>query len=80
MQHESIIRGKVAPLLELVPNWVTFLSAECSDTESEVMRRHERTGGPLGDDDFIKKLESALGRSIRRQKPDPKPSTNAPPK
>ena len=71
---------KVAPLLELVPNWVTFLSTECSDTEREAMRRHERTGRPLGDDDFIMKLESVLGRSLRREKPGPKPITNAPPK
>ena len=71
---------KVAPMLELVPNWVTFLSTECSDTESEALPRHERTGRPLGDDDFISRLESALGRTIRRQKPGPKGSTNALPK
>jgi putative transposase len=71
---------KVAPLLELVPNWVTFLSTDCSATESEALRRHERTGRPLRDDDFITRLEAALGRSIRRQKPGPKGSTNAPPK
>ena len=69
---------KVSPLLDLVPNWVTFLSSECSDTESEALRRHERTGRPLGDDDFIVKLESALGRPIRRRKPGPKRSPTAP--
>ena len=71
---------RVAPLLELAPNWVTFLSTECPDTECEAIRRHERTGRPLGDDDFITELEAALGRSMRRQKPGPKPSTNAPTK
>ena len=33
---------KVAPLLELVPNWVTFLSTECPDAERKAIRRHER--------------------------------------
>jgi putative transposase len=66
--------------MEQVPNWATFLSTECSDTESDALRRQERTGRPLGDDDFITRLESALGRSMRRQKPGPKGSTNARPK
>jgi len=70
---------QVAPMPELVPNWVTLLSTDCSATESEAFRRHERTGRPLGDDDFIARLESALGRSIRRLKPDPKGSPNVPP-
>ena len=48
---------KVAPPLAMAPNWVTFLSAECSDTGSEALLRHERTGRPLGDDDFITLLE-----------------------
>jgi putative transposase len=65
---------KVAPLLELVGNWVTFLSAESSDTEAEALRLHERTGRPLGDDRFLSRLEEALGRSVRRRKPGPKGS------
>ncbi len=67
---------KAGPLLELAPNWVTVLSTEFSDTDSEALRRHERTGRPLGDDDFIAKLESALGRSMRRQEPGPKGLTD----
>lgn len=70
----------VTPLMELVPNGVAFLSAQCSDTECQALRRHERTGRPLGDDVFIRTLESALGRSIRRQKPGRKGSTNPSPK
>lgn len=65
---------KVAPLLELVEDWVTFLSGGCTDADSEVLHRHERTGRPLGDDDFLSKIEKAVGRSLRRRKPGPKPS------
>ena len=79
--HAYSMRGiivKVAPLLEIVPNWVTFLSTECSDTELEALRRHERTGRPLRDADFIKTLGAALGRSMRCQKPVPRDSMQDP--
>ncbi len=63
---------KVAPLLELVENWVTFLAEEYSEAEAEAIRRHERTGRPLGNDDFLSKLELTLDRSVRPRKPGPK--------
>ncbi|MBI5463436.1 MAG: transposase [Ignavibacteriales bacterium] len=63
---------KVAPLLGLVENWVTFLAEDCSDADSEAIRRHERTGRPLGNDDFLSRLELALERSVRPGKPGPK--------
>jgi putative transposase len=46
-QDDSLVR--VAPLLDLIGNWVSFLSAELSEAETEAIRRHERTGRPLGD-------------------------------
>ena len=39
----------------------------------ELIRRHERTGRPLGDDAFIEHLEAILGRPLRPRKPGPKP-------
>ncbi len=54
-----------------------FLSTECSDTVSEALRRHGRTGRALADDDFISRPASTLGRSVRRQKPGREGSTNA---
>ncbi|MEW6141491.1 MAG: hypothetical protein AB1733_24985, partial [Thermodesulfobacteriota bacterium] len=68
---------RVASLLEIAPDSVTLLSTELSDTECEALR-HERTDRPLGDDDFITRLEWALGRSIRRQKPVSRGSTREP--
>ncbi len=58
----------------------TILSTECSDTEGQDFRRHERAGTPSGDDDFLTKLESALGRSMCRQEDSGKRSTNDPAK
>jgi putative transposase len=37
---------KVAPLLELVGDWADFLALP-SEQESELLRKHERTGRPL---------------------------------
>jgi len=40
--------------------------------KTAVIRRHERTGRPLGDAGFIARLESQLGRFLRKCKPGPK--------
>lgn len=37
--------------------------------ELEEIRRHEKTGRPLGEDGFVGRLEEALGRILQRQKP-----------
>ena len=48
-------------------------------TENELLRlrRHERTGRPLGSDIFLRRLEKRLGRLLARLKPGPKPRLNA---
>ena len=63
---------KVAPLLEAVPDWATFLEGGLSGEENELLRQHERTGRPLGDDQFVAGLEVTLGRSLKKKKPGPK--------
>ena len=67
---------KTAPLRGLVPDWRTYLRRECSDTEIQALRRHERTGRPLGDDSFVRRLERLLDRSLfpgrARRKPKKK--------
>ena len=65
---------KVRPLNRLVPNWRSFLARVIRDEDIKVLRAHERTGRPLGDEEFLVKLETDLGRILRRQKPGPKPS------
>jgi len=59
----------VKPLLEMVGNWRDFLLGGLSVEERDRMRRHERTGRPLGDDGFVDTLEQALGRILHRQRP-----------
>lgn len=63
---------KVAPLLEMVDNWEGLLNAELEDKVLKEIRHHECTGRPLGDSNFVKKLEIVSGRLLRRRKPGPK--------
>lgn len=60
---------KVSALLEMVHDWLGFLSLAVSEREEEELRKHERTGRPLGDEGFAEKLESKLGRVLRIQRP-----------
>jgi len=62
---------KVTPLLEMVGDWRSFLSL-ASEGDSELIRKHERTGRPLGQAAFVEHLERAMGRILRPQKPGPK--------
>ncbi len=67
--------ARVKPLLDMAGDWREFLGDGDSGEArlAEEIRRHERTGRPLGDDGFVEGLEKALGRVLRRQRPGPKP-------
>ena len=59
---------KAKPLLDLVDNWQTLLDSAMSDKEIKALRMHERTGRPLGDETFVKRLERKLGKILVPQK------------
>jgi len=63
---------KVSPLLEIVGDWTLFLSSGGEEEKMNDIRRHERTGRPLGSSAFVEKLENNLERTLKRQKPGPK--------
>jgi len=63
---------KVKPLLEIVGyDWSEFLSEPLVKKEAKALRRHERTGRPLGGEKFITRLEKRLGRILKPSKPGP---------
>ncbi len=62
-----------SPLGEMVDDWSSFLAAEVDDDCRTAICRAERSGRPLGEMEFIAKLEGTLGRELIRQKPGPKP-------
>ncbi len=58
----------VKPLLEMVPDWQGLLDSGFSEADTQALRRHERTGRPLGNESFIQHLEHKLGRNLAPQK------------
>jgi len=62
-----------APLLERVKNWREYLTEVLEAQETELWRRHERTGRPLGEAAFLDRVERTLGRIVRPAKRGPKP-------
>ena len=65
---------KVQPLLDMVPDWQAFLLEGIEEKAKEYcrIRKHERTGRPLGDETFVKKIEKTCNRVLCKQKPGPK--------
>jgi len=66
---------RVRPLLDIVGgDWRQFITQQIPGEGAEVLRRHESTGRPLGDDLFVGRLEEAVGKSLRPGKRGPKPA------
>ena len=63
---------KAGPLLDMVGDWAAFLAGGLGEDEGNVLRKHERSGRPLGGAGFIERLETELGRSLKMGKPGPK--------
>jgi len=64
---------KTQPLIKMVSgSWKRFLSTDAQEHEMEILKKHERTGRPLGEDEFIEALELLLDRKLKRRKPGPK--------
>jgi putative transposase len=59
--------------LAVIGDWNAFLNRATPEEELRNLRRHGRTGRPLGDDKFVEKLEEMLGRVLKPKKRGPKP-------
>lgn len=66
----------VAPLLEMAGDWRLFLADAAEEEQVNEIRKHERTGRPLGSEGFVERLETALDRPLKRGKPGPKGKDN----
>ena len=66
------------PRLEIAgTSWNELLNKDIPASEVASLRRHERSGRPLGDPTFVDLVENQLDRVLRRCKPGPKPSQQA---
>jgi len=72
MAGEDDALSRVTPLLALVGNGTDFLATGAPEEEVKELRRHERSGRPLGREPFVAAVEGKLGRTLRRGKPGPK--------
>ena len=57
-----------------VSDWRRYLGLEVPSKEAEVLRRHGRSGRPLGSDGFIERLERLTGRRLRPRKAGRRPN------
>lgn len=72
LQGEDDILVKDGPLLAIVGNWQELLASDLAERKYERLRRHERSGRPLGDDAFLAKLEKMTTRVLQKHRPGPK--------
>lgn len=60
-------------LMDEIQDWGEYLNGQQEGKDKlRLISRHVRTGRPLGNDDFIEKLERISGRILRKKKPGPK--------
>ena len=64
---------KTQPLIKMVSSsWKRFLTTDAKDHDIEILKKHERTGRPLGEGEFVEALEVLLDRKLKRRKPGSK--------
>lgn len=71
-QRGAADRILTSDLPDMIGDWRRFLDGGIAPELTDLIRRHERTGRPLGSDGFLKDLEQRLGRRLRKRKPGPK--------
>ena len=72
LKGEDDILVKAGPLLAMISDWQGLLLTDLSAKEYETIRRHERSGRPLGSEVFLGRLERRTARVLKKQKPGPK--------
>jgi putative transposase len=65
------------PLAGRVGSWDFLLRTEDNSDYGD-LRSRQRTGRPLGDSDFVARIEKLTGRRLRRSRPGPKKKNQGP--
>lgn len=76
LNNEDDALVQVSPLLEQAGDWRSFLNNGEDEDMLETIRKHERTGRPLGSIPFVEHLEQVLDRQLRPQAPGRKRKTS----
>lgn len=67
---------RVAPMLERIRDWHGYLGDAEMEQRLDTLRKHLRTGRPLGDKRFIQVAEKIAGRPLKPGRRGPKISSN----
>lgn len=70
-QDDTLVR--VRPMRERVGNWRGYLAGAMDSDDAELIRRHTRTGRPLGTETFVNRIEAITGQTLVHKRPGPKP-------
>jgi len=70
MRAQSFL-SDISPFMN-IGDWAAWLDEDQDAREIEALRKHTRTGRPLGDNDFLTALETRLGQPVRPHKRGPK--------
>ncbi len=57
-----------AEVLRMAGDWREFLEKPLTEAERVKIAGHERTGKPLGTDEFVERMEKTLGRPLKSRK------------
>lgn len=72
LQGKEDILVKHELLRFIVDECQGLYKTDLTKKEQEIIQRHERTGRPLGDKEFLTRLERLTNRRLRKQRPGPK--------
>ncbi len=61
-----------APMHERISDWPAYLAEDHTPEIFDALRKHTKTGRPVGNSRFIEKLEEVTGKRLQRHKPGPR--------
>ena len=64
---------RVSPMLQRLGNWRGYLTRTTNGDDAERIRKHTRTGRPLGTAEFINRIEILTGETLAPRRPGRKP-------
>lgn len=66
---DPLLAKMAAPLHE---NWAAYLAEPEEQEFGDLIHRNQRSGRPMGSDEFVSRLEAATGLVLRKRRPGPK--------
>ena len=56
-------------LASSIPDWGAYLREKTCETYIDLLKTHEKSGRPLGSEEFLDELEKRTGRRLKKEKP-----------